>query len=232
MKSGIYKITNLIDNKIYIGKSLDVNSRKYSHIYLLRRNRHGNIHLQRAWNKYNEENFEFSIIELVTEDQLNIREIYYIDTLKPEYNIMKTLDKRLKMSQESKDKLSKYQINKHNSKPVFAKNIITQTISQYTCSSDAARKLSLDAASIRMVLKDKRNIVGGYTFSYNNIFPTNSPSQKLKKYVNVYNTDNQLIKSYTSQYKCSKELNISYGHLHRLIKTKDLYKDKWYFKRE
>ncbi len=230
MKSGIYKLTNLINGKFYIGKSLDVESRKYSHYYTLRRNKHGNAYLQRAWNKYGEENFVFSIIELVGNNQLNIKELYYIDTLKPEYNIMKTLDKRLRMAQSSKDKLSKYQTNKHNSKPVFAKNILTQVITKYTCSSDVAKKLQLDAPSIRKVLKGKRTNVDNYTFSYDNTFPTNSLSKKIKKSVLVYDKSNNLLYTYKSQLKCSKDLKISYGFLHRLLKSGKLYKDIYYFR--
>lgn len=61
--SGIYKITCLGNNKCYIGSSLDVKTRISIHKYSLRYNRHQNKYLQRAWNKYGEDNFTFEIIE-------------------------------------------------------------------------------------------------------------------------------------------------------------------------
>jgi predicted GIY-YIG superfamily endonuclease len=79
MSIGIYKIENLINGKIYIGQSIDIEKRWSVHKAELNRNYHCNNHLQNAWNKYGEENFEFVIIEECDNSQLNEREIYWID---------------------------------------------------------------------------------------------------------------------------------------------------------
>lgn len=63
MKSGIYKIVNKLNNKYYLGSSKNFHVRKLKHFNELRKNIHHNIHLQRAFNKYGEENFEFIILE-------------------------------------------------------------------------------------------------------------------------------------------------------------------------
>lgn len=59
----VYKITCLSNSKIYIGSSIDVKRRIQNHKASLRNNRHDNEHLQRAWNKYTEDNFYFEVIE-------------------------------------------------------------------------------------------------------------------------------------------------------------------------
>ena len=81
--SGIYKISNKITNKIYIGQSLDINTRIKDHIRRLNNNKHDNRHLQYSWNKYGEKSFEFLIIETCEPDIeiLNQKEIYWINTL-------------------------------------------------------------------------------------------------------------------------------------------------------
>jgi len=87
MKIGIYTITNLINNKKYVGSSISIFKRKTAHFSNLRLNRHPNIHLQNAYNKYGKENFVFSIIDFVENKEVLLeKEQYYIDTLKPEYN--------------------------------------------------------------------------------------------------------------------------------------------------
>ena len=77
---GIYKITNIINNKVYIGQSINLQRRKTDHIRDLNKNRNHNNHFQNAWNKYGEENFIFEIIHVVDDsDELNKLETYYID---------------------------------------------------------------------------------------------------------------------------------------------------------
>lgn len=74
---GIYKITNLINNKVYIGQSCNINDRKRVHFYTLDKNVHSNELLQKSYNKYGKNNFIFEKIEET--ENLNERELYYIN---------------------------------------------------------------------------------------------------------------------------------------------------------
>lgn len=64
---GIYKITNMKNNKIYIGESVNINKRWNYHKEKLNNNSHNNIKLQKDWNIYKEYNFKFEIIKDLTE---------------------------------------------------------------------------------------------------------------------------------------------------------------------
>jgi group I intron endonuclease len=80
---GVYKITNIVNGKVYIGSSADVDKRFSSHLRTLRNSTHRNVFLQRSWWKYGEESFEFTVIEeVLSEDSLLIREQAWIDKLK------------------------------------------------------------------------------------------------------------------------------------------------------
>ena len=76
--NGIYAIRNIINKKVYIGQSNDIEKRFSNHKYELRNNIHFNQHLQKAWNKYGETAFEFFILEECSLDKLDEKEIYYI----------------------------------------------------------------------------------------------------------------------------------------------------------
>lgn len=60
---GIYKIQNTITLQIYIGLSNDIIKRKKSHISSLLNNKHDNKHLQRSFNKYGINNFQFTVLD-------------------------------------------------------------------------------------------------------------------------------------------------------------------------
>ena len=60
---GIYKIVNKINGKFYLGSSVNFKKRKEKHLRDLKKNTHHSILLQRAYNKYGIENFEFEFIE-------------------------------------------------------------------------------------------------------------------------------------------------------------------------
>ena len=76
---GVYKIVNKLNNKVYIGSSINILERWIAHKYKLKLGEHNNQYLQRTYNKYGIDNLQFSIIERCAEDNLTIREQYWID---------------------------------------------------------------------------------------------------------------------------------------------------------
>jgi group I intron endonuclease len=71
----IYKITNMVNDKYYIGSAQSFEKRKWQHINDMRRGVHKNPRLQAAWNKYGPDAFVFEVIEVVPED----REVFDIE---------------------------------------------------------------------------------------------------------------------------------------------------------
>lgn len=82
MISGIYKITNIINNKVYIGSAIKLKQRFYHHKYYLNKHKHKNKYLQLSWSKYGSDNFKFEIVEYCEVNRLIEREQYWIDKLK------------------------------------------------------------------------------------------------------------------------------------------------------
>lgn len=76
----IYKITNDINNKIYIGKTVSsIKQRWQEHCNEYKRKRAEKRPLYSAMNKYGIEHFHIELIEECTNDILNDREIYWIE---------------------------------------------------------------------------------------------------------------------------------------------------------
>lgn len=112
----IYKITNIVNNKIYIGQTQSNPPRKRfnSHIY---DSKHSNMIISRAIRKHGKENFIFEIIHLVSKNEdINSLELYYIqkyNSLKPNgYNCSLVSKKNYKHSEETKNKISKFKNSK------------------------------------------------------------------------------------------------------------------------
>lgn len=123
---GIYYIKNLVNEKIYIGKSIDVISRLKGHYSILKKGEHSNLYLQRAFNKYGESFFEFGIIEVCERERLSELEIFYIEKYnssneKNGYNLTLGGDGTLGRipSQEQRDRISK--TNKGRKSPMEGK---------------------------------------------------------------------------------------------------------------
>lgn len=88
---GIYKITNIINNKFYIGSAFNIRKRYNGHLSAFINNRNTK-YLQRAYNKYGKNNFIFEILEYIqilpneTKKEFRKRLVYekeqfYLDTL-------------------------------------------------------------------------------------------------------------------------------------------------------
>jgi len=114
MKSGIYLIKNIINNKVYIGSAINIDRRWKQHKSLLKEGKHHSEHLQSAWDKYGEQSFTFDLLEEVTNPQdLLEHEQVYLDYYKSYegdrgYNICKVAGSKLGLlhSEETKLKMS------------------------------------------------------------------------------------------------------------------------------
>lgn len=88
-RSGIYRITNKENGRVYIGRASDFTSRFHTHKLQLRNGTHANKELLSDWKKYGESCFVFEIVEYVHDeesDRLYELEKYWLDKFSNNYN--------------------------------------------------------------------------------------------------------------------------------------------------
>ena len=67
MTSGIYRIYCKSEDKSYIGKSINIEERWKNHLNGLKKGKHHNKKLQKDFNKYGKDDFEFSVLKEVND---------------------------------------------------------------------------------------------------------------------------------------------------------------------
>jgi len=157
--SGIYKISNSIDDRIYIGSSKSFRARFKKHEFDLAEGRHHSIHMERFCSKYFEDViFYFEILEITEKDQLINREQYYLDTLLPfgekGFNMRK---KAISSAGTQKVKRSFYQYDKDGNEISFL-NI-----------EEMASSTGLNKNTMRGALTGQFKTCGGFIFSYDKL---------------------------------------------------------------
>jgi len=107
-KSGIYLITNLLNQKSYLGQSTDLGKRFRNYLTLSYLKNRNSLVINRDLIKYGYVHFSISILEYCDKTILNEREQHYMDIIKPVYNTLKIANSSsgYKHTQESKDKRS------------------------------------------------------------------------------------------------------------------------------
>jgi group I intron endonuclease len=104
-KTGIYRWVNNVNGKSYIGSALDLNKRLryyYSYSHLIS-HKNKNMLINKALLKYGYSRFSLEVLEYCDKEQLILREQFYIDNIKPEYNLSPTAGSSLglKRSEET-----------------------------------------------------------------------------------------------------------------------------------
>lgn len=129
-KIGIYKITNTVNGKVYVGQSHDIKGRWRDH-----RHKSSNAHMRNAMAKDGLENFTFEILEEGEMDQVDLdtREIFWIEKLESR-NPSKGYNKLSggsngKHSEESKAQMSarKRILNQGCGNPFYGRNHTDET---------------------------------------------------------------------------------------------------------
>lgn len=84
----VYRIIHLATGRCYIGSTVNRSDRWQLHRWHLNHGSHHSPKLQRAWNKYGRDAFAFEVVEDVGDRDLVVdREQFYLDSLRPHYNI-------------------------------------------------------------------------------------------------------------------------------------------------
>lgn len=209
--SGIYYIKNKINGKIYIGRSNNIYLRWSHHKSELRRNIHGNEHLQRSWNKYKEDNFEFKIIKECSEFDSYELEKYYIK----KYN---SCDDKygFNLSSGGEHNSTGY-LNNSLSIKVYQYDLDGNFIKEWSSMSEAERQLDISSSEISMCCKGKLKYSHNSQWKYEyldkidpiNVFDLHSKHNKYKgKKVYQYSMDGKYIDEYTSARVAGEKLNI------------------------
>lgn len=194
--TGIYKISNIIDDRIYIGSAYDFTRRIRRHKSELKHNKHYNIKLQRFVNKYGLDTLIFELILECSKEDLLINEQFYLDTfinLSKDFNLCKKVDGRhgLKNREETNLKISnslkghsfsdetKRKISNALKGVPLDKNRIAKKfvkIDQYDLNGtfiktwpsikEASNTLNIAHANISGNLRNKSKTVKGFVFKY------------------------------------------------------------------
>lgn len=149
-QSGIYKIQSKIKpERIYIGSAINITKRWSNHLCYLQKNTHHSSILQNHFNKYGIDDLIFTIIEPCFPEFLIIREQYYLDKLKPKFNVRFIAESHLgvKHSEETKRKLSIYHTGKTHTPETKLKISISlkgrkNPHKGYICSDETKKKRS------------------------------------------------------------------------------------------
>lgn len=157
---GIYKIENMVNGKVYIGQSKNVYKRFSQHRAKLNSGTHCGRHLQFAWNQYGEECFDFALIEECRQDELDDREIYWIekyDSFTHGYNA--TVGGGGKRGWKTPKEVVLKRTGANN---VAARKVVCLNTGKiYDCIADAAQDYGLERSLITMCCKGKVKSCGG-----------------------------------------------------------------------
>lgn len=179
-KSGIYKITNLVNQKFYIGGSVNVYNRMHTHRTKLKNKNHSCKHLEYSYHKYGEDNFLFEVIEYCKQDELVLREQYYLDLLKPEYNkrTLAQINQNLEVTKQTREKISntlkkryeKGEISAYNQSHKF--RIVQQftleleLITEFTCPIEAEQEYQVTPGNISRACNSKSGYFSNFLWKY------------------------------------------------------------------
>ena len=162
-KSGVYRWTHNINGKTYVGSSVNLSNRFYYWF-----NSKAMVHnikisiIARAILKYGLSSFKLEVLEYCDKSHVLEREQYYINLLKPEYNILKIAGSKLgsKHSEETKEKISLSLIGNKRSvggkrylTPCTVLDTQTNVIIKYNSITLAAKALGSSPKAIRAYLK-------------------------------------------------------------------------------
>lgn len=150
---GVYAIINTVNGKRYVGSSTrSIRNRWRQHRLTLKANCHDNGYLQRAWNKYGEQVFDWQVLENCEPEQCLAREQFWIDELRSVkgpagYNICPTAgnSRGTKHTEETKRRMSALKRGKSQSpEAIENRRIATTGLKRSLATRETMRKSQIE----------------------------------------------------------------------------------------
>ena len=210
IKSGIYCIENIVNKKKYIGSSINVYKRRNRHFSELKMLKHKNSKLQNSYNKHGKDKFIFYVLELVEDkNELIFKEQFYIDSMKPEYNINLIANSSLGVirSEETKEKIR--QANLGLEHPEWRNKIKSEA--QGGDNHWTQKKVFSDDSKTKMSESKKKLYQDGY-------------KHPRSKRILQYDLDMNLLNDWESLAKASRFTDISSASICNYLKGKHICK--------
>jgi group I intron endonuclease len=205
-KSGIYMLTNKLNNKIYIGQSSDISNRFKNYLNLSYLEKSSSKKISRALIKYKYFNFSLTILEYCDKSNLLVRENFYINQFNPQYNIKKIAVNSLnsKQTEETTKIMSLTKIKQ--------KNVLS--VKSHKKSSIELMKLKALDRKYSKDIKLKISVVRGKTVNI---------------YEKVSSEGFKLIGSFISARRAAIFLNISGSTVIKYMNSGEIFKNRYKF---
>jgi len=225
--TGIYKIKNIINGRSYIGSAINFSRRMSQHVSSLNTNKHHSRYLQNSWNKHGEHNFVFGLIEQIEDPkELISREQYWMDTLKPEYNICPTAGSRLgsKSTAETRAKISN-----NNGRYWLGKFIPDEVKKKMSESSKGCTHSEATKKKISKATRGENHPM--YGMKHTSSARTKMAKAKSKP-IEQHTLDGVFVRDWSSGKEVQNELGFSQGNINKVClgKYKQAYGFLWKFK--
>ncbi len=210
--SVIYRITNKINGRFYVGSSISLYTRYQNYKSCARAEKADNVLIQRAMRKHGFNNFTFDILEEVVPDKSTLlsREQYWIDKLKPfypvGYNVAPLSSSCLGVKRPTLCK-KVLQINKDT----------LDVVAEFESIGEAAEAIGSSISSISAVCKGRKTSSKGYYWQYADGYDgkfcpkQRRPSDKLDVGIPIIqmDVDGQFIREWSCAATAAKALDCS-----------------------
>lgn len=156
MITGIYKITNLTNGHCYVGQAVDIKARWREHRFSANHPEHKDhgSPIHQALAKYGDSSFSYEILEECSRNELNEKEIYWIEALSSRengnYNILRGGQDRMRF----------------DDKPVELYDLQGRYIKTISSATKTAEELGVSRSSVYGVLHKERPTCKGYQMKY------------------------------------------------------------------
>ena len=225
MGSGIYKITCLATNQMYVGYSVNLKDREGKYRKM---NIPNQPLIRESIQKHGWENHKFEIIEYCEKEQLKIREKYWIKKLNTfNHGLNKNIGGGgpITHTEETKSKISKYRKGRKqsentklkrsqsmkgkNNRPVYQFDLNRNLINKFNSLTEACIRNDIPLkymGDITSCCQKKQKTARGYLWSYIEVPPPSS-YKNIRQSILQYDLEGNFIKEYESAQQAGREIN-------------------------